>query len=113
MNLELRRIDPLRSANVAAILYGLLLTVFSLIAFPFFLLAAFISPDETGFIGPLMAVFVLILYPIFGALMGWISGILTAAIYNFVIRWSGGLLFEFDDVSPASSSGGTSPVQPT
>jgi prepilin signal peptidase PulO-like enzyme (type II secretory pathway) len=48
------------------------------------------------------ALFVVVLYPVMGVLMGWISGFLSAVIYNFVVRWTGGLLMEFD--TPATES---------
>jgi prepilin signal peptidase PulO-like enzyme (type II secretory pathway) len=104
MKQELRRIDPLRAANVGAIVYGLFMGVIAVICFPIFLLADFLAPSEgSGLRGPALAVLILVLYPVMGVVMGWISGFLMSAIYNGIIRWSGGLLLEFD--SDSSSSG--------
>jgi len=97
MRYELKRMDPLRTANVMAILYGLMMGAFALIALPFFTLAAFVSPSgEFGDPGPVFLV-ILLLYPVLGVVMGWVGGLLTSAIYNFIIiRLTGGLLFELD-----------------
>ena len=101
MKHELRRIDPLRAANVAALVYGLIMGAFALIALPFFLVAAFVG--EFGAAG--LSVFFVVLYPVMGLVMGWISGLLASAIYNFIVRWTGGLLLEFDG-GTASPGGG-------
>ena len=99
MRQELRRVDPLRTANVGALVYGLLMSAFALMFFPFFLLVGILAPsEELGRAGPLFAVLLLLFYPVMGFVMGWISGLLASVIYNFVIRWSGGLLLEFDSV---------------
>jgi len=105
MKQELKRVDPLSAANVGALVYGLVMCAFALIFFPFFLLAGLLAPSGgSGLGGPLMALGMLVLYPIMGVVMGWISGLLTCAVYNLVVRWCGGLLLEFENVSPGSSS---------
>ena len=100
MKQELKRVDPLRAANVGALVYGVLMTAFALVFFPFLLLAGLLARSEAGPGGMLFAGFALVFYPIMGFVMGWITGLLTAAIYNLVIRWSGGLVLEFDLVPP-------------
>lgn len=106
MRQELKRVDPLRAANIGALVYGLLTGAFALVFLPFFLLASILAPSEgMGIAGPALVILMLVAYPVMGVVMGWISGLLTSAIYNVVIRWSGGLLLEFDGVPPASSSG--------
>jgi prepilin signal peptidase PulO-like enzyme (type II secretory pathway) len=97
MRHELKRVDPLRAANVGALVYGLLMTAFALLLFPFFLLVALFAPQEEGFPGgALFSVLILFVYPILGLVMGWISGALTSVIYNLVIRWTGGLIIDFE-----------------
>jgi hypothetical protein len=97
MKHELRRVHPLRAANVGALVYGLVMGVLALIAFPFLLLfAMFAPPGASGAGGIGFAVFFILLYPVMGLVMGWISGLLTSAVYNFIVRWTGGLLFEVD-----------------
>ena len=106
MKQELKRIDPLRAANIGALVYGLLMTAFALIFAPFFLLFGLLAPSEAlapG--GAFFALIMFVFYPVMGVVLGWISGLLTSAIYNLVIRWSGGLLLEFDSV-PSGPGGG-------
>ena len=56
--------------------------------------------------GVAFAVILILVYPVMGLVMGWISGLLTSAIYNFIVRWTGGLLLEFDRgaVSPSDAA---------
>jgi len=105
MKQELKRVDPLRAANIGAFVYGLSMAAIALVMFPFFLIAGILAPS--GQFGPtgLVGIVLLVFYPVMGVVMGWITGLLTSAIYNFIIRWTGGLLFEFDSVSPSSSGG--------
>ena len=103
MRQELKRIDPLRAANIGALVYGLLTSAFALIFLPFFLLASILAPSGgRGVVGPFLVILMIVIYPVLGVVMGWISGLLTSAIYNLVVRWSGGLLLEFDGVPPPS-----------
>ena len=109
MKYELKRVDPLRAANVGALVYGLVLGAFALIALPFFLFASALAPsDEFGAAGPAFIIFLVMLYPFMGLVMGWIGGLLTSAIYNFIITMSGGLLFEFDNTAVDASDGAAS-----
>jgi hypothetical protein len=106
MKRELRRIDPLRAANISALVYGLMMTAFAVLFLPFVLFAAILAPaGEFGLAGPVFFGFMLMIYPIIGFVMGWIGGLLGAAIYNLVVRWCGGLLLEFADAPPAASPG--------
>ena len=90
---ELKRIDPLRAANVGALVYGIVTAVFMLIFSPIFLLIALFAPPEEGF-GIGMAIAVMLLYPIFGLVFGWLGGMLGAFVYNLVVRWTGGVRLE-------------------
>ena len=104
MKHELRKVHPLRAANVGALVYGLGMGVFSLIALPFFLLGAIFAPSgEFGAVGVGVGLIIVLVYPVMGLVMGWISGLLTSAIYNLIVRWTGGLLLEFDSGAGISS----------
>ena len=86
MKHELKRVDPLRAANVLALVYGLMSGAFAILFAPFFLLAAFLAPsDELGALGALFPIVFLFLYPVVGLVMGWVSGLLGSAIYNFIV----------------------------
>ena len=95
---ELRRVEPLRAANIAGVVYAILTAALVVVVLPFFLaVSAFLPAGEAG--PPGAVALLLLLYPLLGAVMGWISGLLTAVIYNVVVRWTGGLQF---DVQPRS-----------
>jgi hypothetical protein len=88
MKKRLTYIAPLRAGIVLAILYG----IAGLIVIPFLLLASFASKEgATG--GIVFAVLIPIIY----AVMGFIGGIIAAALYNLVAKWTGGLQFEVKD----------------
>jgi membrane protein YqaA with SNARE-associated domain len=93
MNFELRRINARKAANVFAAVYGLLMLVMSLIAIPMFMFAP--NVDVHG--GPVsksMFLLMLLLYPVFGAIAGWLAGYLLGSIYNLAAKRFGGLEFE-------------------
>ena len=96
MKKQLKRISPLRAGIVLAVLYGLL----GLIFVPFLLIAAALGAKA----GPMAAfggVFMAILFPIGYAIAGFIGGVISAAIYNLVAMWTGGLEFVTQDIAPA------------
>ena len=109
MKYELRRVEPLRAANIAALVYVICISVFSLIALPFFLLFALLSPTrETGIASAVFALMILLIYPIMGLVIGWLSGLIGSAVYNLVVRWTGGLAIELDLV-PSPGTGAATP----
>lgn len=97
MKLEIK---PVRTANVLAVVYGFLMGIFVLITIPFFIIG--IVARKSQFPGePMPPVFafgcMLLLYPFFGLVFGWIGGAVLASVYNLVVRWTGGLLLELHD----------------
>jgi hypothetical protein len=105
MKYELKRVAPLRAANIGALVYGILMTVFAVVFSPFVLLASLLAPaDRTPMAAPAVAALILVAYPLLGLVMGWISGLLSSAIYNVIIRLTGGLLLELDG-APAGPGG--------
>ena len=101
MTFQLKRVEPLRAANIGALVYGLFLAVFTAILLPIFLIVTPFAPTEPGAPPMFLFSFLLLFYPIFGLVFGWLSGLLMSVIYNFVVRWSGGLLFEMDGPAAA------------
>jgi uncharacterized membrane protein YdjX (TVP38/TMEM64 family) len=90
---ELRRVEPLRAANVAGVVYAVLTAALVIVVLPFFLAVSALLPSSDE-LAPGAIVLVLLFYPVLGAVMGWICGLLTAVIYNVIVRWTGGLQLE-------------------
>ena len=94
MKKQLTRIAPLRAGIVLGVLYGIL----SLIIAPFILIAAVIG-SKTGTATPaIFGVGFAIMLPVLYAVVGFLGGVIAAAIYNLVAKWTGGLEFEVRDV---------------
>ena len=99
MKKQLTYIAPLRAGIVLGVLYGIL----SLIVVPFVLLAAVLG-GKTGV--PVPAIFLgaglAILLPVLYATAGFIGGVIAAALYNLIARWTGGFEFEVRDLPLAT-----------
>jgi hypothetical protein len=98
---QIKRIVPLSAGKLAAVIYGAMGII---LGFPIALatvLPAIVHARETGngISTPLVCVImlgVLIVVPVFYALLGFIIGFIGAAIYNVVAGWLGGLQFEVE-----------------
>jgi hypothetical protein len=98
MKKQLTHISPLRAGIVLGVLYGLL----GLIFVPFFLLASVLAAKSGGTPAAFGGAVFSILFPVGYAIAGFIGGIIAAAIYNLVAKWTGGLEFAVQDVSAAA-----------
>jgi len=97
MTKRITRLAPLQFGVVLAALYGSL----SLIFVPFILLFAFLGSRANGnHSGVLAGGFFLIFLPILYAAMGFILGVIMAAIYNLIALWTGGIELTLDDAPP-------------
>lgn len=85
---QIRRFGVGQTAKVVGVLYALM----GLLAIPIFLVAATLSPKETGF-GTGFAFALPILYGI----MGFIFTAIGCAIYNLVAGWVGGVEVELEE----------------
>lgn len=94
MHVTLRRIDPASLAKIYAVVYGLLMLVVALPAGC--MVALFGSTGELGGLGAGIGLAAVILYPVFGALAGFVGGLLTAFAYNLVADRIGGVQLEMD-----------------
>jgi hypothetical protein len=95
MRKRLSYVSPLQVGKVLAVLYGLL----SLIFLPFFLLITFLAPTRrNGPPGFLFGGIFMVIFPFIYAVMGFVFGIIAAAIYNLVAKWTGGIEFIVTDV---------------
>jgi hypothetical protein len=98
---RIKRFDPLQLGKVLAITYGLM----ALLIVPIFLLfgaiAGFASraqgaagPPTVAFLG--MGIGFAIFAPILYAVMGFLTGVVGAFIYNLVAGWVGGIEVEVE-----------------
>lgn len=92
---RLKRIAPLSAGTMLALLHG----VMGLIFLPFFALAilgASQAPDAQAIpfaaVGAALALFAPVAY----AAMGFVTGALGAVLYNFFVRWTGGIEFQVE-----------------
>ena len=87
----LKRIDPGSAFKVGGILYalmGLLLgIVFALVS----TLGAIVPASETGLYRMFFGVGAIVFLPIFYGIIGAIFAAISAAVYNLVAEWVGGL----------------------
>ena len=98
----LKRICPKQLARLLAAIYGVLFLIICLVAIPMFMLVP--GPGPTQVFPRGFALVFLIIYPIFGAFMGWVGGHIVARIYNFAAKRLGGLKVDVDKYD-ASLSG--------
>ena len=94
---RLKRIDPVIAGTVQAII----MAFFGLLYIPFGLLmmfGGFASNDANGIgVGIGVGIAIMIFAPILYGIMGFIGGLIAAFIYNFAVRFTGGLRMEFED----------------
>ena len=87
--LTLKKINLLRTANVSAAMYAIM----GVVLVPFMLGGVWLR--EKGSFGALMAGnWGLLLIPFLYLVMGYVCGLLGAALYNVVSTWTGGYKFE-------------------
>ncbi len=92
MKKRLQHIAPLQLGIVLATLHGAL----SLIAVPPLILFYLFAPKSgTGSLPG--GILFIILIPIMYAVAGFIGGIITAAVYNLIAKWTGGIEFTVAD----------------
>jgi hypothetical protein len=92
---RIKRIAPLQAGKILAIVYGAM----GLIGIPFFLLAIAMTsnlpPAQRGIFAVVGTGFAIAL-PLLYAVMGFLLGVIGAAIYNLVVKWVGGLEVEVE-----------------
>ncbi len=99
MTRRLKRIAPLQLGKMLGILYAMM----GLLFLPLFALAglagAFAQQSTNNGAGALPAVALLVmgfLMPIMYGVMGFLIGIISAAVYNLAARWIGGIEVEVE-----------------
>jgi hypothetical protein len=94
MKKRLQHIAPVQCGVVLGALYAAI----SLIFVPFILLITMMAPkngNNLPFAGA--GIFLVILIPVLYGVLGFIGGIISAAIYNLIASWTGGLEFTVVD----------------
>jgi len=96
----LKRIDVFSLAKLNATLYGMLgLLIGAIVALLSLFGAALGSAfDESGqaWIGGLLGVGAILVFPIFYAVIGFISGLILSALYNLAAGLAGGVRLELE-----------------
>ncbi len=98
MNKRIKSIAPLQLAKILGVLYGLLGLLF-LPVFLVFALAGAAGPAEHRFGIAAVGVGFAIFFPIMYAVMGFVSGLIGAFLYNLVAKWVGGIQIELEDLA--------------
>lgn len=91
----LKRIAPLKLGKILACMYG----VMGLLVLPLFLLGAMATsqlPAEQRGIFAFFGIGFAIAAPIFYGAMGFVVGVLSAALYNLFAKWLGGIEVEVE-----------------
>ncbi len=88
MERELKRLGVVQTGKILGILYAFI----GVIMIPIMLIVALVSPRGIAAAVPMIVM--IILYPV----MGFVGGIIMAALYNLVAKWVGGLRFTVEDV---------------
>jgi hypothetical protein len=101
MTRRIKRIAPLQAGKMLAVVYGCM----GLIFLPFFAIAGMLGAfaqhaqleraAPAALIGGVM-VGMGIFFPIIYGVMGFILGVVSAALYNLVARWIGGFEVEVE-----------------
>ena len=97
--MELKRIGPVSAAKISGALYatlglifGSLISLFALLGFT----AASQAQPGSAFLGLLFGVGAVILLPIVYGLLGFVSALIMALIYNELAKVCGGIVLELD-----------------
>lgn len=86
MEKELKRIAVLQTGKVLGVVYAFI----GLIMLPFMLIGVFRGSGGAGTMTPMIGM--VVLYPV----MGFVGGIVAAALYNLVAGWIGGFRFTLE-----------------
>lgn len=95
---ELKRIDPMSVGKIIAVVYFILFFIEGI--FTAFEMASGTFSPELSILGEdllsRMGYLIIIVAPLLGAVFGFITGFILAALYNFAASKLGGVKLEFD-----------------
>ncbi len=106
---RLRHIAVVQFALVAAVLYGLIGILIGLVWWLVLSPIMMAGVKSSGVSAPGVAAmsglgfFAIIFFPIMYGIIGFIAGLLYAALYNLAARWTGGFELTLDQVAPATT----------
>jgi hypothetical protein len=92
---RIKRIAPLQLGKILACLYGAM----GLIFVPLFVITSVIVshlPNARGGLPFFVGIGFAIAAPVFYAVMGFLAGVISAAIYNLIAKWLGGIEVEVE-----------------
>ena len=86
-----RRVGPLSFAKITGVLYGLLGLLFGAIISVISLVGSAFAAKDTGPMGLLFGAAAVVALPIFYGAVGFIMSLISAALYNVIAGWVGGI----------------------
>jgi hypothetical protein len=92
--MTVKRIGPMSCGKVLGGLYGLLGLIAGGILSLFSLVGASIGGSDQGMLAVLFGVGSIIILPLFYGVLGFIGGVISAALYNLVAGMFGGIEIE-------------------
>ena len=104
---RLRRINPVQFALVSATLYAFVALIIALLWLPFGALLAGMPNNSARLFGAGFGVLAVIVWPIAYFILMFIFGLITAALYNLVAGWTGGIEITLEQPAPAAVAAGT------
>jgi hypothetical protein len=106
VQLELRRVSPLRAANIVAILYAVSMLIVAIPMFAVFSLlpeASTVDPQKQQLAWSTFR-WILLAYPVFGLIFGWFGGLIGSCLYNAIAGTLGGFQLEYLSTGNPSQS---------
>ena len=91
----IKRIQPISLAKVLGILYALMgLIVGAFVSLFAFIIGSSLSPKGGALFGALFGIGSIMVLPVFYGVLGFVSGVAMAGLYNIVAQWVGGIEVE-------------------
>jgi hypothetical protein len=98
---EIKKVDPFSLAKVLGILYALLGVIIGLMFAAWGSVMSNLhmaeSDETTKTILSFFGIGSIIFFPILYGIIGLVAGVITAALYNVVARWVGGVMIEIGE----------------
>jgi hypothetical protein len=111
---RIRRLGVIRTANVVALMYLVLVAIFAIPLGLVFMAAGDSTMPGAQSLQVLGGLLVAVIVPIAYAAVGWIATALACLLYNLVARWIGGIQIqlELEPAAPAPPPGASVPGVP-